>query len=229
MYKHFKRLSKIYILIFFSFTVIAFAQEEKNITAVKVACIGNSITYGSGIEDKAKDSYPAVLGRILGNGYDVKNFGVSGRTLLKNGDYPYWNEKTYKDALEFLPDIVIIKLGTNDSKPQNWKYKDQFEKDYGDLIDSFKKLVANPKIFICKPVPAFKIMWGINDSVIVNEMIPMIENISREKNVEIIDLYTPFRNEGRLFPDGIHPNAGGAKMMAKEVYRAIANSILIKN
>ncbi|MCX6169388.1 MAG: GDSL-type esterase/lipase family protein [Ignavibacteriales bacterium] len=214
-----KYFSKIIFLFLFSF--IIHAQETKNVQPIKVACIGNSITYGSGIADREKNSYPAVLGRILGDGYDVKNFGVSGRTLLRKGDFPYWNEKTYQDALEFLPDIVVIKLGTNDSKPQNWKYKDEFEKDYVDLIDSFKKLKSNPKIFICKPVPAFHTAWGINDSVIVNEMIPMIENISREKNVEIIDLYAPFKDQGNLFSDGIHPNKDGAVMLAKEIYKAI--------
>jgi lysophospholipase L1-like esterase len=198
------------------------AQDANGSPVIKVACIGNSITFGSGIEDKAKDSYPAVLGRILGSGYDVKNFGVSGRTLLKNGDYPYWKEAAFLSAIAFNPDIVIIKLGTNDSKPQNWRYKNEFEKDYGDLIETFKKLPSNPKIYICRPVPAFQIKWGINDSVIVNEMVPMIENVSREKSVNVIDLYTPFVGEGRVFPDGIHPDAEGAAMMAKEISKAIS-------
>jgi lysophospholipase L1-like esterase len=218
-----KKLSRIILplLAFYLFLNTLYAQDTNGSAAIKVACIGNSITFGSGIEDRAKDSYPAVLGRILGSGYDVKNFGVSGRTLLKNGDYPYWKEAAFLSAIAFNPDIVIIKLGTNDSKPQNWKFKDEFEKDYGDLIETFKKLPANPKIYICRPVPAFQIKWGINDSVIVNGMIPMIENVSREKSVNIIDLYTPFKGEGRVFPDGIHPNAEGAAMMAKEIFKAI--------
>jgi lysophospholipase L1-like esterase len=221
MYNKIKIVSKIFILLYFSFTILSLAQEDKSVKTVKVACIGNSITYGSTITNREKDSYPAVLGRLLGDGYEVKNFGVSGRTALRNGDYPYWKEKTYKDALEYKPDIVIIKLGTNDSKPQNWKHKNEFEKDYGNLIDTFKKLPYNPQIFVCKPVPAFKLNWGINDSVIVNEMIPMIENVCKEKKVEIIDLYTPFKSKGRVFPDGIHPNAEGAAMMAKEIYTII--------
>jgi lysophospholipase L1-like esterase len=214
--KHFSKIIFLFLL-----SSIIYSQETKTVPPIKISCIGNSITYGDGIADREKNSYPVVLGRILGKGYEVKNFGVSGRTLLRKGDYPYWNEKTYQDALEFLPDIVIIKLGTNDSKPQNWKYKSEFEKDYGDLIDSFKKLSTNPKIFICKPVPAFKLIWGINDSVIVNEMTPIIENVSKEKKVEIINLYVPFKDQGRLFPDGIHPNEEGAAMMAKEIYKAI--------
>ena len=219
MYSHLKTFTKIFILYFFSVTFLSLAQEGINNNPVKVACIGNSITSGS--KNKEDVAYPAFLGKLLGENYNVKNFGVSGRTLLKNGDYPYWKETTFLNAIAFNPDIVVIKLGTNDSKPQNWKYKDEFERDYVDLIDTFKKLPSNPKIYICKPVPAFKLIWGINDSVIVNEMLPMIENIVKEKNVEIIDLYTPFRSVAGVFPDGIHPNAEGAAMMAKEIYKAI--------
>ena len=90
--------------------------------AIRVACIGNSITDGFGIDMRAKYGYPAQLQGILGDGYWVKNFGVSARTMLNKGDFPYMNEMAWKDALAFKPDIVVIKLGTNDSKPQNWQY-----------------------------------------------------------------------------------------------------------
>lgn len=61
--------------------------------AIRVACIGNSITYGARIKNRDRDSYPAVLSRMLGEAYWVKNFGVSARTLLNKGDHPYMNEK----------------------------------------------------------------------------------------------------------------------------------------
>ncbi len=221
MYNKLKSVPKIFILLFFSFTILSLAQEDKSVKPVKVACIGNSITYGSTITNREKDSYPSVLGRLLGDGYEVKNFGLSGRTALRNGDYPYWKEKTYQDALESKPDIVIIKLGTNDSKPQNWKYKNEFEKDYNDLVESFLNLSSHPKVFVCKPVPAFKVMWGIRDSIIVTDLIPIIEKISKKKKVESIDLYKTFTGKGGLLPDGIHPNEDGAALMAKEIYTII--------
>lgn len=219
MYNKLKKVPKIFILLFFSFTILSLAQEDKSVKTVKVACVGNSITSGS--KNKEDAAYPAFLGKLLGDAYYVKNFGVSGRTLLRNGDYPYWKEKTYQDALEFVPDIVIIKLGTNDTKPQNWKFKNEFEKDYSDLVESFLSLPSNPKIFICKPVPAFKVMWGIRDSIIVNDIIPMIEKIGKEKNLDVIDLYRALTGKENLFPDGIHPNEEGAALMAKEIYRVI--------
>lgn len=216
-----KKSSKMFFLFLLTLSFVSFAQETKSIAQTKVACIGNSITFGSGIEDRAKDSYPSVLGRLLGDTYEVKNFGLSGRTMLRKGNRPYWNEPTFQEALTYNPDIVIIKLGTNDSKPYNWKYKDEFEKDYGDFVDAFKNLPSKPKIFICKPVPAFKVNFDIRDSIIVNDIIPIVEKISKDKNVEIIDLYKPFEGKEILLPDGIHPNEAGAALMAKVIYEAI--------
>src|SRR6478609_6707544 len=188
----------------------------------KVACIGNSITFGSGLENREVNCYPAQLQNMLGSNFEVKNFGISGRTMLRKGDHPYWNEKTYQDALNYLPNIVIIKLGTNDSKPQNWKYKSEFEKDYKDFIHSFSRLSSNPKIYVCKPIPAFSTgNFGITDSIISGELIPIIEKIARDEKVELIDLYTPFIGKGNLVADLIHPNAEGAKLLAKNVYKAI--------
>lgn len=122
---------------------------------MKVACIGNSITKGSTIPDRPRDSYPSQLQRMLGKQWVVRNFGIGGRTMLKKGDYPYWNEEAYVQAKAFLPDVVIIKLGTNDTKPQNWKYSDEFLSDYRAMITEMRNLPSHPKIYLCKPVPAF--------------------------------------------------------------------------
>lgn len=116
--------------------------------AVRVACIGNSITFGAGIKNRSRDSYPSVLARMLGDSYWVKNFGVSARTMLNKGDHPYMNEPAYKNALAFNPNIVVIKLGTNDSKSFNWKYKADFMKDAQNMINAFKGLPSQPKIYL---------------------------------------------------------------------------------
>ena len=68
------------------------------------------------------NGYPAQLQKMLGKDYYVKNFGVGARTMLNKGDHPYMKELAWKDALAFNPNIVVIKLGTNDSKDMNWKY-----------------------------------------------------------------------------------------------------------
>ena len=121
-----------------------FVCPENYDETIRVACIGDSITYGAGIKDREHNHYPAQLGRLLGPRWDCRNFGVSGDTLLRRGDMPYWDESAYREALGFDPHVVIIKLGTNDSKPQNWKYADAFEQDYKDLIRSFAALPSSP-------------------------------------------------------------------------------------
>jgi acyl-CoA thioesterase-1 len=200
--------------LFLLLSTMAIAQNK-----VKVACVGNSITEGFGIEDGK--TYPKQLSELLGENYDVRNYGLSGRTLLKKGDFPYWLEEKYKEVLAWNPDIVIIKLGTNDAKPQNWIYADDFESDYKEFIRSFKKLSGKKKIYICLPVPVFKELAGISDGTVKEEVIPKIKAVGKSESVHIIDLYSAFKNKGDLLPDGVHPNSAGATVIAEEVYGAI--------
>jgi acyl-CoA thioesterase I len=202
-----------FVLVLMSFFSL-FGQSK-----VEVACIGNSITEGLDIEKGKR--YPDQLQALLGNKYEVKNFGVSGRTLLKRGDYPYWNEQKYKEALKWNPDVVIIKLGTNDSKPQNWVYANEFEQNYREFIQSFKGLSSNPKIYVCTPVPVFKEAWGITDPIVKNQIVPMVKSVAQAEGVTLIDLYTPLIGKAELVPDGVHPNAAGAAVMAEQIYKAI--------
>ncbi len=103
---------------------------------------------------------PARLQRFLGEHYDVRNGGVSGRTMLRHGDFPYVNEAAYGRTWPFQPNIVVIDLGGNDSKPQNWKFKDEFAADARAMIEAFRALPTKPRILLCLPTPAFKVMWG---------------------------------------------------------------------
>ena len=190
--------------------------------AVRVACIGNSITFGAGIRNRSRDSYPSVLARMLGDSYWVKNFGVSARTMLNKGDHPYMNEPAYKNALAFNPNIVVIKLGTNDSKSFNWKYKADFMKDAQNMINAFKGLPSQPKIYLCYPSKAYLTGDGINDDIISKEIIPMIKKLAKKNNLSVIDLHTAMDGMPELFPDRIHPNEKGAQVMAKAVYQSIS-------
>jgi acyl-CoA thioesterase-1 len=189
-----------------------------------VACVGDSITYGYGISDLVYNSYPAQLGRMLKE-YDDQwrtvNFGVGGATLLRNGDKPYVEQSKYYQVLEAKPDVVIIMLGTNDSIPWNWMYKDDFVSDYIYLIDTFAQLPSNPDIWICKPVPAFSNNFSISNQVIRDEIIPFIDQIAQQRNVGVIDLYTALSGASGLFPDGIHPNEQGAEMIADVITHVI--------
>ena len=197
----------------------ACADDRKDLT--RVACVGDSITYGAGVEDREKNCYPAVLQSLLGDRYEVRNFGVSGATLLTRGDKPYVKEKAYRAALDFKPHVVVIKLGTNDTKPKNWAHADAFAAAYTALVESFRKLDSKPKVFLCTPVPAYPENFGIHDDRIRTGVKPKVEALGKELMLPVIDLYAALSNKKDLFPDKVHPNADGAKIMAETVFRAI--------
>jgi lysophospholipase L1-like esterase/pimeloyl-ACP methyl ester carboxylesterase len=187
---------------------------------IKVACVGDSITFGSGIPDREKLSYPAQLGPLLVDEYEVRNFGVSGATMLQKGDKPYMKTKAYKTSLAYQPDIVIIKLGTNDSKPHNWKLKASFSESTNNLIASYQKLSTKPRIILCKPAPVLGDgRWGITEKVVRGEVSKQIENVAFNKNLELVDLHIPLRDKPELIPDRVHPNAEGALRIAKHLHR----------
>lgn len=186
---------------------------------IKVACVGDSITQGAGA--KSGQSYPSQLQALLGDGYKVGNFGVSGRTLLKKGDFPYWKEKKYQDALAMEPAIVVIMLGTNDTKPQNWKFEAEFDADYRELVKSFQALKSKPKVFVCRPVPVpGQGNYGINEENIQKE-IPRVDALAKELGCGVIDMYAALEKFPEMLPDRVHPNTAGAAEMAKAAAKAI--------
>jgi acyl-CoA thioesterase-1 len=216
--RFFSGVFNIWFVLVLSFSVQCQDQRDP----IRVACIGNSITFGSGVENRPANCYPNQMQRLLGEKYEVQNFGVSGATLLNLGDKPYMKEQAYKESLQFKPEIVIIKLGTNDSKPQNWdEYKSYYVRDYKSLIASFRNSNPDVKVFVCLPVPAFGEAWGIRDKIIKEEILPLVKIIATEEKATLIDLYNPLINAGEMFPDKIHPNAKGAKKIAELVFEAI--------
>ena len=137
-----KAAAYIFLLLTSFFTILVSARNPDQPIAdvqIKIACVGNSITYGSTIVNREKNAYPRQLQAMLGKEYEIRNFGVSGTTLLKNGNHPYWNTLEYEDAKNFAPDILFVKLGTNDSKLGNRSHLDEFNDNYIELIQSFKQ------------------------------------------------------------------------------------------
>jgi acyl-CoA thioesterase-1 len=189
--------------------------------AIRVACVGDSVTYGARISNRATNCYPAQLGVLLGPNYSVQNFGVNGATLLKHGDIPYWKTRAFKVAQTFRPDVAIINLGANDAAPYNWIYKHEFMRDYTELIRSFQSNGCS-RIWICYPAPTYPGPYDFTDPIVVKEIIPMINRIAQQTGAKVIDLYRPLSGRAELFPDTVHPNAEGARLMAAAVFAAIA-------
>ncbi|MBP9578936.1 MAG: sialate O-acetylesterase, partial [Parabacteroides sp.] len=191
---------------------------------IKVACVGNSVTYGYGLDRPEVNAYPAQLQRLLGDEFEVGNFGKSGATLLNKGHRPYMQQEEFKKAIAFAGDRVIIHLGLNDTDPRNWpNYRDEFVSDYLSLIDSFRLVNPKCKIAICRMTPISNRhqrfesgtrdwYWQIQKS---------IEEIAEIANVSLIDLQEGLYNRPDLLPDALHPNIEGAGIIASKVYCAL--------
>lgn len=188
---------------------------------IRVACIGNSITYGHGINDRRHDTYPAQLQALLGNKYQVENFGASGTTAQTQGDSPWKRTEQYTKAKEFQPQVAIIKLGTNDSKPQNWVGAERYIADLEALALEFESLESHPRIIIALPAKAYKEAWRIRDEVISGEMLAPIKKMAKRHKWTVVDLYKTTSNVPQLFPDGIHPNPEGAGLIAREISKKL--------
>ncbi len=216
-------MKRIAINICIAFAAFAFSSHSASADPIKVVCIGDSITFGARVKDPAKNAYPAQLQNLLGPTYKVHNCGTSG--IQMQNYLSRWADK----ITAIQPDIVTIKLGTNDTKSRDFKNsgnKEIFDKNYRDatlnLLDFLDGLKSKPKIYLCYPVPVFKSMGKINEKSIVEDIIPALTAIAKEKNLPIIDLYKALEGKNKLVPDGVHPGAEGQTVLAKTIAAALS-------
>ena len=215
-------MRKVFFLWSVLFISCAFAKEP-----IKIACVGNSITYGTGLQHRETEAYPVILQQMLGNHYLVENFGKPGATLLYHGHRPYVQQEEFQKALQFKGDIVVMHLGINDTDPRNWpNYQDEFVRDYLSLIDSFR--VSNPevRILIAKMTPLavrhHRFESGTRDW---HQQIQLaIERVAHHANVELFDFFEPLYPYPNFLKDAVHPDKYGHQIMAKTVYGAITGN-----
>ncbi len=216
-------MAKRFLLLFLALALVS-ATEAKSLRKVKVSCVGNSITYGMKLENRERDCYPAQLQRMLGEGYEVGNFGKSGATLLRHGHRPYFEQEEFRQALDFAGDIVVIHLGINDTDPRNWPhYADEFVGDYLALIDSLRSRNPKARFFVAKMTPIGhthpRFLTGTKQYH--GEIQAAIREVVRCSGARYIDFYEPLYHYPWMLPDAVHPNAEGATLLAREVYSAI--------
>lgn len=189
----------------------------------KVACVGDSITWGFTILNPKKHGYPAVLQHLLGEEYEVHNFGYNDAAVRFDADTPYVKKRVYRDSLDWNPDTVILMLGTNDTKPWNWN-AEIFQRDYGRLVDSYLALPSHPRVVLVAPIRIFRVFnvpsLILNPDVLEEEIRPAIRKIAEQKGLELIDLQPLFGN-AHFCRDGIHPQRRGARMLAETIYSQI--------
>ena len=193
-----------------------------------IACVGDSVTYGCTLPLFFLRRYPAVLRRLIGPDAQVAAFAVNDRTLQDTGNKPFRKERAFRQSRDFGPDTVVILLATNDSKDVNWISAATFRQQYAELIAAYRALSPAPRIVICTPPCAFKpfnrFFHITNDAKLdrIPEIAALVRAVAEEQNLETVDLYAQTEGRRDLFgPDGLHPNAAGAKLIADTVYRAL--------
>jgi acyl-CoA thioesterase I len=189
--------------------------------ATNIACVGDSLTFGAELENPDVESYPAVLQTLLPSDYVVQNFGVNATTLLKNGDTPYWDTPTFAESDAFQPNLVVLMLGTNDSKPINWStHSGEFAADYAAMIQHYRDLGAD--VYAVLPPPVYEPgVYEITPSVLNGEIVPLIRDTATAVGAPIIDVFAALSDHPELFPDTVHPNAAADQLIAQTVFAAL--------
>ncbi len=198
---------------------------------IKVALVGDSVTYGHSIKNWPKNNYPALLSDSLGEKYCVKSFGVSGSTVQPDGDQPYNITKAYKWSQEFQADILVFMLGSNDSKPENWKGTEKFKEEYLKLLDTYAQVENPPVVLLCTPPTAYYpegVTEGLSNydiqPLVVEEIADIVRNVAKQYAYMLIDINDLTENRRDLFgKDNVHPNNAGAEEIASAVYKFIIN------
>jgi lysophospholipase L1-like esterase len=199
--------------------------------AVVIASVGDSITYGTLITDRNKNSYPAQLQRMLGDGFFVVNYGVSGRTMLDTADKPYRRHRYFEESHRIEPDIVVIMLGTNDTKRKNWTDLESYVEACRAMVESYRSLPSRPCVVLLTPPAAFgdsgphRLRYGM-DRHLVREIGHAIRNLGEELRLPVVDIFAATENHREYFlADGIHPNREGAHVIALAVEAAVSHCI----
>ena len=187
----------------------------------RIACVGDSITYGYGLMGAfRKYCYPTQLQKMLGNSYQVLNFGICDRTLQNGADKPYRKEAIYKASLASSPETVIIMLGTNDAKPHNWN-AERYRDDLRSLVNKYRLLDSKPKVVLMAPPKTFSILGKTLDSIldeaIGGEMREAVKAVAGETSCEFVDLYEISKDHREWSVDGLHLNKDGTYAIASAV------------
>lgn len=194
---------------------------------IRVSCVGDSLTYGSGvIKTREVDSYPAKLQKKLGTSHLVSNFGLRNATASADGDLPYIDSAQYKKSLESEPNIVLLMLGTNDSKTYNWNAK-SYEEGIKSLVQTYKNLDTNPTVYLMISPYCFSLdgsdiaEYQVQPKVVAGKIRDIVEKVAAEEGVEVIDLYSVTVGKEERYRDGIHFDAKGYKIIADYIYDII--------
>ena len=197
---------------------------------IKIACVGDSITYGAFVHDRVRHCYPAQMAKRLGPYYQVRNFGANGCTIVRGGDHPYIERGLYQRSLDYLPDLVILMMGCNDSKTINWPGMEGFLRDYRAVLDTYRALPSHPRVILMTP-PSLYVLPGSDEALRkeretrdlrIGMIAQEIERLAAMEHLACVNITVATEQHPEWFlRDGTHPDARGAGAIARLAYQAV--------
>ncbi|WP_167381516.1 GDSL-type esterase/lipase family protein [Microbacterium oxydans] len=183
---------------------------------IRIAAVGDSNTYGAGtlFRGRGRRSYPGRLEQLLGDGYQVLNYGVNRCTLQQEGDWPYDATPQAAASLQAGADIVLVMLGSNDARGDNWN-AERYETQLAAFVERYRTRGAT--VFLLTPPVAFPNRRGVHERIIADEVAPIVRTVASRLGVDLIDVFDVTRRSVTRHPDGIHLDVRASGIVAETV------------
>lgn len=204
-------------------------EPNLHFEGIRIACVGDSLTYGTTLLNKRAECYPARLQKLLGIDYDVLNLGVEGVTV-SSFSAKYWGQPTVKNTIEaYRPDYVLLLLGTNDARLKNWSDEDVFASEYAKLLEYFNGLDFSPRLIAMTPPCSFRKIDSEDidfDVELLAKIVDLQRSALKQTGTKFIDLYSITKDKEHLFAfDKLHLNSKGANFVAYKAYLCLKDML----
>ena len=210
---------------------------------LRIVALGDSITNGAGLAgvteaDTFRDIVRRELSKRLGSKVEVVNAGVNGDIVtLAIG-------RLQVDVLDRKPDIVTVMFGGNEAgfyRPETGGFadtprvgRDEFKAALGKVVDRLRAQGIMVVLMTCPPMTDR--YWGVRldayqkhgINFLVKDYAQAMRDVAAEKRVELIDVYRSFQQNPSTrdyFPDGLHPDARGHRVIADLLVRRLTGMI----
>lgn len=213
----------------------------------RVSCCGDSITFGL-LASTPEHSYPSVLQKLLGDAYQVENYGRNGATVIADYDWlpnrysPYQKSPEYAMVMESEPDVVVLMLGMNDGNPTHHfnaenggpisdEYLKQYEETLNELLNGFRELPTKPQVFLARTTAMKRVVCAQFDETYIRNFTENLilirgiqEKVAKEQGIPLIDTLSEMDNM-KFYRDGCHLTDAGYEQLARTVFCAIKERV----
>ena len=211
---------------------------------LRIVALGDSITNGVGLAgvteaDTFRDIIRRELTEKLGSKVEVVNAGVNGDiATLAIG-------RLKRDVLDRKPDAVTIMFGGNEAgfyRPKTNGFADtprvgreEFKAALAKMVDRIRGAGITVVLMTCPPMTDR--YWGMRlkpyqdhgINFLVQDYAQTMRDVAAEKRVELVDVYLAFQKDpGNVdyFPDGLHPDARGHRVIADLVVERLTRILV---